>query len=38
MLAHGVQLLLTFNDRDFARYSAISAIHPRHLARAATIR
>ena len=28
MLAHGVPQLLTLNDRDFARYPGISAIHP----------
>lgn len=29
MLAHGVPQLLTLNDRDFGRYSGISAVHPR---------
>lgn len=29
MLVHGVSNVLTLNDRDFARYSGISAIHPR---------
>ena len=29
MLVHGVSNILTLNDRDFARYSGISAIHPR---------
>jgi predicted nucleic acid-binding protein len=35
MLAHGVSRLLTLNDRDFARYPGISALHPRVLAPAA---
>ena len=29
MLVHGVSHLLTLNDRDFGRYSGISAVHPR---------
>ena len=29
MLVHGVSHILTLNDRDFARYSGISAVHPR---------
>lgn len=29
MMAHGVPQLLTLNDRDFARYADISAVHPR---------
>ena len=29
MLVHGVLNVLTLNDRDFKRYSAISAVHPR---------
>ena len=29
MLVHGVKRILTFNDRDFARYPDIEAIHPR---------
>ena len=29
MLVHGVSNILTLNDRDFGRYSGISAIHPR---------
>lgn len=33
MLAHGVQHLLTLNDRDFARYPGISAFHPASLSR-----
>ena len=32
MLAHGVTHLLTLNDRDFARYSGISVVHPRDVA------
>jgi predicted nucleic acid-binding protein len=31
MLAHGVPQLLTLNDRDFARYPGISAVHPREV-------
>ena len=29
MLVHGVPSILTLNDRDFARYSEVSAVHPR---------
>ena len=29
MRVHDVKQILTFNDRDFARYSAIEAVHPR---------
>jgi predicted nucleic acid-binding protein len=29
MLVHGVPNVLTVNDRDFRRYSGISAVHPR---------
>jgi predicted nucleic acid-binding protein len=29
MRVHGVVRILTFNDRDFARYDQIEAIHPR---------
>ena len=29
MRVHGVKRVLTFNDRDFARYSGIEAVHPR---------
>jgi predicted nucleic acid-binding protein len=29
MRVHGVARILTFNDRDFARYDHIEAIHPR---------
>ncbi len=32
MLVHGVPHLLTLNDRDFARYSGISVVHPRNVA------
>jgi len=28
MLVHGVGRILTFNDRDFIRYSGIEAVHP----------
>jgi predicted nucleic acid-binding protein len=28
MRVHGVKLILTFNGRDFARYSDIEAVHP----------
>jgi predicted nucleic acid-binding protein len=28
MLVHGVRKILTFNARDFERYSGIEAIHP----------
>ena len=28
MRVHGVKRVLTFNDRDFARYSGIEAVHP----------
>jgi predicted nucleic acid-binding protein len=31
MRVHGVESILTFNDRDFVRYSDIRAIHPRAL-------
>jgi predicted nucleic acid-binding protein len=34
MLAHSVTRLLTLNDRDFARYSAISVVHPRDVVQA----
>lgn len=36
MLAHGVSQLLTLNDRDFARYAGISAVHPRDFVPAAS--
>lgn len=29
MLAHGIKRILTFNDKDFARYPDIEAVHPR---------
>jgi predicted nucleic acid-binding protein len=29
MRLHGVKRILTFNDRDFARYADMEAIHPR---------
>ena len=29
MRVHGVERILTFNDRDFARFAGIEAIHPR---------
>jgi predicted nucleic acid-binding protein len=32
MITHNVAHILTFNDRDFARYSGISVIHPTALA------
>ena len=31
MITHGVTRLVTLNDRDFARYRQISAIHPRQV-------
>lgn len=31
MLVHGARRILTFNTRDFARYSRIEAIHPSQL-------
>jgi predicted nucleic acid-binding protein len=31
MLVHGVKQMLTFNDKDFARYPQIEAIHPRNI-------
>jgi predicted nucleic acid-binding protein len=31
MLVHGVQRILTFNTRDFARFSGVQAIHPRQV-------
>lgn len=34
MLVHGVTHLLTLNVADFARYSEITAVHPRALAEA----
>jgi predicted nucleic acid-binding protein len=32
MRVHGVKLILTFNEKDFARYAEIEAIHPRAIA------
>jgi len=29
MRVHGLQRILTFNDKDFARYPEIEAVHPR---------
>jgi len=29
MRVHGVGKILTFNEKDFARYTDIEAIHPR---------
>jgi predicted nucleic acid-binding protein len=29
MRVHGVKHILTFNDKDFARYADIEAVHPR---------
>jgi len=31
MQVHGVKRILTFNDRDFVRYTEIEAIHPRSI-------
>jgi predicted nucleic acid-binding protein len=31
MRVHGIQRVLTFNERDFARYPDIQAVHPRTL-------
>ncbi|HJT69510.1 MAG TPA: hypothetical protein VJ731_04885 [Terriglobales bacterium] len=28
MRVHGVKRILTFNDKDFARYTDIAALHP----------
>lgn len=33
MHVHGVKRILTFNDRDFARYTDIDALHPRAVSR-----
>ena len=30
MQVHGVKRILTFNEKDFARYLNIEAINPRH--------
>jgi predicted nucleic acid-binding protein len=34
MRVHGVKRILTFNDKDFSRYTDIEAIHPRTVSRA----
>lgn len=34
MLAHGVPQILTLNDRDFKRYTEITALHPRDVVTA----
>ena len=34
MRVHGVGRILTFNNRDFARYTEIDAVHPRSVPRA----
>ncbi len=34
MRVHGVKRILTFNDKDFTRYTDIEAIHPRTVSRA----
>jgi predicted nucleic acid-binding protein len=31
MRVHGIQRILTFNERDFARFADIQAVHPRAL-------
>jgi predicted nucleic acid-binding protein len=31
MRVHGIERVLTFNERDFARYPDIQAVHPRAL-------
>ena len=31
MRVHGVKRILTFNEKDFARYGDIEAIHPRRV-------
>jgi predicted nucleic acid-binding protein len=33
MRVHGISRVLTFNERDFARYPGIEAIHPRTIGR-----
>lgn len=33
MRVHGVKRILTFNDKDFARYTDIQAVHPRAILR-----
>lgn len=34
MQVHGVKRILTFNDKDFARYTNIEAVHPRSVSLA----
>ena len=34
MRVHGVKRILTFNDKEFTRYTDIEAIHPRTVSRA----
>lgn len=34
MRVHAVKRILTFNDKDFARYTDIEAVHPRSVSRA----
>jgi predicted nucleic acid-binding protein len=33
MRVHGLKRILTFNDKDFARYTDIQAVHPRAIPR-----
>jgi predicted nucleic acid-binding protein len=33
MRVHGLKHILTFNDKDFARYTDIQAVHPRAISR-----
>jgi predicted nucleic acid-binding protein len=33
MRVHGLKHILTFNDKDFARYTEIQAVHPRAIPR-----
>jgi predicted nucleic acid-binding protein len=34
MHVHGIKHMLTFNDKDFARYTDIEAVNPRDVSRA----
>lgn len=34
MHVHGVKRILTFNDKDFARYKEMEAVHPRNISLA----
>jgi predicted nucleic acid-binding protein len=34
MRVHGVKRILTFNDKDFVRYTDIEAVHPRSVSLA----